>query len=300
MKSSPLRWKETGPYEYSENDVANELQQNQQLTNLKTYLSSKTETLQKLAPKGVDINKVVSVALFEAAKNEKLRECSPSSVYTSLAKAVELNLVAGGALHRANLVPLWNKAKKCHEAHLWIQYTGLIDLARRSGELSNIFARVVYSNEGFLHEFDLEKGDVLQHKPEYDTDAGEARLAYAVCYFKDGSRQLEVMRKDEIEKIRNNSRGGGSSGPWRDYAGEMWKKTVLRRLLKYLPLTAEVKNVVQHDDDVQFNAVEIVEDEANSMVVEQIEDKGEPEESLASSVVKRSKKTTEAPEGLPR
>ena len=272
--------------------MANARSTAQQLDSLKNYLTSKTETLQKIAPKGVDINKVVSVALFEAAKNEKLRECSPSSVYLSLAKAVELNLVAGGALHRASLVPLWNKGKKCHEAHLWIQYTGLIDLARRSGEISNIFARVVYVNEEFTHEFDLENGEVLRHRPEYDADVGDPRLAYAVCYFKDGSRQVEVMRKSEIEKIRDNSRAG-SSGPWRDYTSEMWKKTVLRRLLKILPMTAEVKNVVNHDDDVQFGSVDSAEYVDVINVAAEQAGNGKAE-SLASSIVNRVKSTTEA------
>ena len=54
------------------------------------------------------------------------------------------------------------------------------------------------------------------------------------------------MRKDQIEKIRDNSRSGGS-GPWKSHTEEMWRKTVIRRICKYLPLTAEAKTVLEHD-----------------------------------------------------
>ena len=54
------------------------------------------------------------------------------------------------------------------------------------------------------------------------------------------------MRKDQIEKIRDASRSGGS-GPWKTHTEEMWRKTVIRRICKYLPLTAEAKTVLEHD-----------------------------------------------------
>jgi len=213
---------------------------------LGTYLEQKKGVLRKIAPEGTDVDRIVSLAMFEAAKNERLLQCSPQSVYMALAKACQLNLVAGGVLHRAHMVPIWNSKKKTHDAELWIDYTGLMELVRRSGEIANFVARVVHEGEDFEHYFDLEDGEVLRHKPSYDGEVGAPKLAYAVCFFKDGQRQVEVMRKDQIEKIRDASRSGGS-GPWKTHTEEMWRKTVIRRICKYLPLTAEAKTVLEHD-----------------------------------------------------
>ena len=216
------------------------------LGNIRSYLERKSPTLQRIAPKGTDIERIVSLACFEAYKNERLLDCSPESIYTSLAKACELNLVAGGVLHRAHLVPLYNKTRRCMEAELWIDYTGLMELVRRSGDVANFVARVVHKNEEFEHVFDLEGGEVLRHRPKYDGEPGEPVLAYAVCFFKDGQKQVEVMRRDQIETIRQSARSG-NSGPWVTHTEEMWRKTVIRRICKYLPLTADAKAALEHD-----------------------------------------------------
>ena len=217
-----------------------------ELQKLGAFLETKKPTLQQIAPQGTDVNRIVSLALFEAAKNDQLLKCSPESVYIALSKACELNLVAGGVLHRAHLVPIWNGKKRAFGAELWIDYTGLMDLVRRSGEIANFVARVVHENEEFEHYFDLEQGEVLKHRPSYDGDPGALKLAYAVCYFKDGQKQVEVMRRDQIEKIRASARSG-NSGPWVSHTEEMWRKTVIRRICKYLPLSGDARAALEHD-----------------------------------------------------
>ena len=221
-----------------------------QLTELNAFLGTKRRTLVKIAPKGADVDRIIRVAMMEAAKNERLAQCSPTSVYLALAKACELNLVAGGVLHRASLVPMWNKRQKTYDAELWIEYTGLMDLVKRSGEVAHFIARVVHENDAFEHDFDLNEGETLRHKVNYD-DPGGLKLAYSVCYFKDGQRQVEVMRKDQIDKIRSNSRSP-DSGPWSQHTEEMWRKTVIRRICKYLPLTPQATAVINHDIKTDF------------------------------------------------
>jgi|TARA_R110002167_G_scaffold132696_1_gene317044 recombination protein RecT len=220
------------------------------VTALNQYLESKKSSLVKIAPRGTDVDRIIRVAMFEAVKNEKIVQCSPTSVYMALAKACELDLVAGGVLHRASLVPMWNKRSKTFEAELWIEYTGLMDLVKRSGEVAHFAARVVHENDEFEHCFALEGGEVLKHKVNYD-DPGELKLAYAVCFFKDGQRQVEVMRKDQINRIRQGSRSP-DSGPWAQHTEEMWRKTVIRRICKYLPLTPKTTAVLEHDIKSDF------------------------------------------------
>jgi recombination protein RecT len=58
------------------------------------------------------------------------------------------------------------------------------------------------------------------------------------------------MTKDEVDAIRKRSRSG-SSGPWVTDYGEMAKKTSLRRLCKLLPLSPEVAEHIERDQDVR-------------------------------------------------
>jgi len=66
------------------------------------------------------------------------------------------------------------------------------------------------------------------------------------------------MRKDQINKIRRSSRSP-DSGPWSQHTEEMWRKTVIRRICKYLPLTPKTTAVLEHDIQSDFgNSVDVV------------------------------------------
>ena len=230
------------------------------LVHLNNFLEKKKGSLVSVAPDGADVDRIIRTAMFEASKNERLVQCSPTSVYMALAKACELDLVAGGALHRASLVPMWNKSKKTYDAELWIEYTGLMELVLRSGDVSHFTAEVVYEKDEFECSFDLDGGKQLKHKQYFDGDPGSLRLAYAVAHFKNGGHQVEVMRRDQINKIRQSSRNP-DSGPWAKHTEEMWRKTVVRRICKYLPLSPKTKAVVEHDIASDFhepNAANVV------------------------------------------
>ena len=245
------------------------------LTSLHEFLGQKRGSLIKIAPNGTDVDRIIRVALMEAARNERLVECSQSSVYLALAKACELNLVAGGQLHRASLIPMWNKKARTYDAELIIEYTGLMDLVKRSGEVAHFVARVVHENDEFEHHFDLENGDVLKHRVNHD-DPGDLKLAYAVCYYKDGGRQVEVMSKRQINLIRKSSRSA-DSGPWVQHTAEMWRKTVIRRICKYLTLTPQATAVIEHDIKTDF------EDDSWSDVIDNGHGKGNRDNGIVDS-----------------
>ena len=56
--------------------------------------------------------------------------------------------------------------------------------------------------------------------------------AFAVCFYKDGSMLYETMSVEEMEKVRKQYSKVPNSGAWVKSTGEMYKKTVLRRLTK--------------------------------------------------------------------
>lgn len=54
--------------------------------------------------------------------------------------------------------------------------------------------------------------------------------------FKDGSMLYDTMGKEEIENVRNTYSKAANSQAWVSSTGEMYKKTVLRRLCKLIDL----------------------------------------------------------------
>ena len=70
---------------------------------------------------------------------------------------------------------------------------------------------------------------------------------YAVATMKDGTRRCEVMTREEVELVRRSSRASTDT-PWTTYYNEMAKKTVFRRLCKWLPYSSELDKALQISD----------------------------------------------------
>lgn len=59
--------------------------------------------------------------------------------------------------------------------------------------------------------------------------------AFAVVLYEDGGVAYDVMNLDELEATRKKSKAANAMA-WKDFTGEMQKKTVLHRLSKQIPL----------------------------------------------------------------
>ncbi len=123
----------------------------------------------------------------------------------------------------------------------------MIDLARRSGQIASISARTVRAGDEFEYEYGL--NEHLTHKPGEDEDAPITHV-YAVARLKDGGVQFEVMTHKQIERVRSQSKSA-SNGPWVTHWEEMAKKSVIRRLFKYLPVSIELSRAVMLDEKAE-------------------------------------------------
>jgi recombination protein RecT len=111
-------------------------------------------------------------------------------------------------------------------------------LALQSGEVTSIRAVLVYENDDFQVIEGL-KPDII-HKPA----RGErGALTHAYCVWKLRSQaepQFEVMDRQQIIRVKARSPSGSvGSGPWKTDEEEMWRKTVVRRASKYMPISCE-------------------------------------------------------------
>lgn len=229
------------------------------IATLAQALGGKKDYLAKCLPKHLTAERVIKVALLAASRTPTLLNCTPESFVLAVIQASQLGLEAGSPLGEAYLVPYKDQCT------LIVGYRGLIALARRSGEIEAIEAHVVHAKDTLKLAYGLDAE--LVHTPwmptppeNLDELAGEAlaeweknahpgpmTAVYAVARLKGGVRQVEVMTRAEVDAIRRRSRASGS-GPWVTDYEEMAKKTVVRRIAKYLPMSIEMAAALDDAD----------------------------------------------------
>jgi recombination protein RecT len=230
-------------------------------------------------PKHMTADRLARIALTEIRKVPKLAQCDQTSFLGAIMQIAALGLEPGGALGHAYLIP-FDKSKKVGnqwvydrtEVQLVIGYRGMIDLARRSGQIVSLSARIVYSNDRFSYGYGLD--ETMDHVPHEGADPGEMTHVYAVAKLVGGGVQFEVMSRAKVERIRDASQGYMAAvkasekynkpidSPWSNHFDEMAKKTVIRQLFKYLPVSIEIQRAVGLDEQAdagvpQHNALVI-------------------------------------------
>lgn len=246
--------------------------------NLKDLFNRSKGAIAQVLPKHLTADRILKVTLAATSRTPKLLECSQTSILQSVMQAAQLGLEPGGPLGHAYLVPF----KK--ECTLIVGYRGLIELARRSNQLDSIEARVVYARDKFRISFGLHQ--VLEHEPSYEEDPGEIVGVYSIARLKDGAPQVEFMTRAQVDKIRRRSPTSNfSDSPWRSDYDEMARKTVVRRICKYLPLTAELATALELNE----NETEVDPRAFSAIPIEISDDK--PSNPLAEKLAETARKT---------
>lgn len=247
------------------------LQPSQQVA---AYLKDMMPAMQAILPKHVTAERMSRIALNVIRTNPKLLNCNINSLMGGVMEAAKLGLEPG-MMGQCYLIPFEKKQNQGGkwvvvdtEAQFIIGYKGLIDLVRRSGQVSMIEARTVYENDVF--DFDYGLDSKLVHKPTL-TDRGAAIAYYGVAKLKDGGHSFLVMSKQEMEEYKEKHAkakgyGGKVVGPWADEFDAMARKTTLRQLIKYLPISVEqlgnyeqsdgAEGSKMHNEVLQANAME--------------------------------------------
>lgn len=218
---------------------------------LATTLDRMRPYLLAVLPKHLDPDRMLKLALLASQKQPLLKQCSLESVARSVMHVAQLGLEIGRTAH---LVPFKNYKTGTYEAQMIPDYTGLIDLAERSGRVVCVDANVVYADDHFVYEEGTAKR--IEHRPNLNGDRtpGSIIAAYAVATRPNGEKQFRVVPRAEIDATRHRSRAK-DSGPWvTDYAA-MAMKTAVKRLAKYLPQSPELSAAVELDN--RFESGEI-------------------------------------------
>lgn len=223
-----------------------------------------------VAPKSMNKERMFQLALSAYNQTPGLNECSAASVLGCLMKCTALGMEpsAVDGLGRAYILPFYNKKTRSKEATFILGYKGMIDLARRSGQLRDISARVVHEGDEFEYEYGLDER--LRHVPSTAPVEGRPMThVYMVAHFNDGGHYIDVMTKGEVDAIRKRSKSP-EYGPWSTDYEAMAMKSVIRRAFKFMPVSVEAAEGAAADETVQI----VNESEGEPIIVmpESVED----------------------------
>lgn len=193
----------------------------------KAFLEARLPMLARWVRGGVRPEALIRFELLDLQQNQKLRECSPESIYLALLACAVCGLEPGSLHGHAYLVPFAGKAQ------FMAGYRGLIKMAKRSGEVTNISANVVHQQDTF--EIDLGSEPRVIHRPKLGM-RGDIIGAYAIAKMAHGGPEIEWLSNDDLERIRQVAESRSKSPAWKQWPEEMMRKSAIRRLSKRLPL----------------------------------------------------------------
>lgn len=227
------------------------------ISSVKQFFESQKATLAAVLPRHVSPDRMLKIALGALRTTPKLMDCTVESLMGAVVQCSQLGLEPNTPLGHAYLIPFEKKKKQGNdwvvdkvETQIVIGYKGLIDLARRSGQVISISAHAVHANDHFDYAFGLDER--LEHRPAR-SNRGPVTDFYAVAKLVGGGHAFDVMSAEEVNEIRNASQNykfarDKSKTVWGQHYEEMGRKTVLRRLFKYLPVSIELASASALDE----------------------------------------------------
>lgn len=209
-------------------------------------LSPKKELFEKHLGKDT-FEKEIAFAAQVIGASAKLQGCTPESILRAVYNLALTGLTLNPVLKLAYLTPRWNGRTKQNECVLVPSYVGLQKLGTEAGGYRKLESILVY--DGDLFEVEFAPKNSIKHVKKFRSR--DIIACYARCVLQSGETQFEVMDKGELDEIRSYSESwkayekmsdadkAKSSTIWKEHEGEMCRKTVIKRLLKYLPKTKE-------------------------------------------------------------
>ena len=245
---------------------------------LKGQTARKADEFKMVLPAHISVEKFQRTIATAALANPKLLECDRQSLLMAAMKLAQDGLLPDG--REAALVPFKTRVKTGSGKNDWgdswqVQAMpmvyGLRKKVLQSGGVISLEVGVVYRREveegHFIHEVGMEPP--IRHRPmldltEEDVSDDKIVAAYSIARLKNDAGgepfiSAEVLRRFEINKIREMSQTGSlkdrygkprtPSGPWVDWFSEQAKKSALRRHSKVLPMSGDVLDTLNREDE---------------------------------------------------
>lgn len=224
------------------------------------FFEANKATIKAVLPSHVGPDRMLKIALGALRTTPKLMNCTVESLFGAVVQCAQMGLEPNTAMGHAYLIP-FDKKKHVNgqwivertDVQLIIGYKGMLDLARRSGQIVSIAAHEVCENDEFTYRYGLD--EKCDHVPAAG-DRGKITHFYAVAKLKGGGHVFEVMSVAQVEEIRDASQNYKSAKKkqetvWGQHFAEMGRKTVTRRLFKWLPCSLEMATAALLDEKAE-------------------------------------------------
>lgn len=207
-------------------------------------IKAKQSSFAEVATKYLTPERLVKLAIVAVTKMPDMQKVPAQEIVAELINCARLGLepnVEGGRW----LLPFKRNTDDGarYELVAVTDYRGLIDIARRSGEVLAIHADVVREHDLWENWVDA-GGPTLVHlrHRRAEGERGNILGAYAIVKLKNGEVQARFVTLEEIGRAQSKSRGSASKfSPWTNDWDAMACKTAIRRLYTLLPKTPEIQ-----------------------------------------------------------
>lgn len=225
-------------------------------TDIRALVESKTTDLEGLlSGSGLTVDRFKATVFQLWDQDYELRKCTPSSILAGVMAVADVGLTFTKTLGHAYLVKFGNSAVPIIGAR------GLSHLALKSGAALDIRTGIRREGEVFRYR-PLHPTEPIVHEPlaSYDEEgnyAGDAAASqakaigyYAVAFLPGGLVRAEYMDIGSVELHRDKYSRAAKDGPWVTAFDEMAKKTLVRKLCKYMRLSGALEKAVHISDSI--------------------------------------------------
>lgn len=214
-----------------------------------------------------DLSRYRMMIETEIKRQPKILECTPGSFFNSLLQIVQLGLSPLLHNQHAYLIPYRNNKTNQTDCQMQVGWRGLVFLAKKNKELTNIWSTLVYRDDEIIVTHGTAPS--IHHTSTFSS-RGDKDITgvYACASYKDGTTAFELLSREECESIRNRSQAvkGGRDTPWNTDFGEMCRKTAIKRLCKHLPYNDALDSAIYFDNQSEREINVLDEEKPRSSV----------------------------------
>jgi recombination protein RecT len=213
----------------------------------KELLKANTQAIVKLIPPWAAISgrRFMNSAAMMLLRSPLIATTCPAfTIIRSISEAAELGMSFNNKLQQAFLVPISDHGKT--ECQMWLGYRGMIQLIFRACDVVSVSAEVVYEGDVFKRIGGTHPA--ITHEPNEGTPKTDDRIthAYSVATFKTGHQQFEIMTRAQLDEIKGRTRSSKNPrSPMNLWFSEWCRKTVIRRMFKFLPVSSDKADLIE-------------------------------------------------------
>lgn len=222
------------------------VQQKQNLVSIKNTLNSENiyKRIQEMLGRKPD--SYITSVMQVVSSNSLLANVDAESITGAVFTACALNLPLNNSLGLAYIVPFKGSAQ------LQIGYKGFLQLAQRTGQIKSINAIAVYDTD--TEESVLKRltsllpqkvtGEIIGYTGRLETITG------FIAHISMTNEELEKHADKYSQTYKSAKSKGQNYSVWHQQWDAMCKKTVIKALMKYCPMSVELQQAITSDQGV--------------------------------------------------